>query len=255
MIISEVIKPNHLKAKSKKPKLIKPNKGHESRNVTRGKLVGEADQPKDDKSARSRLNHSLISQGHQVQKDKKKELKKGTVKHKGKQFNVDEARSSRPDFNFTPEDLHKLQKIDDLNKIKKVALRLIANKESSRPMEPKKVAWFDSALDQKNSKDEVIKMMWHLLLSGEGHKVIGDRYSTKKNSYRVAMGEGTLVFHKESELRGMLDTLLQAWKGQDHTPDEFKALVNALGYNFKQVQSSSGKKIELVKAVQGSIQD
>ena len=52
----------------------------------------------------------------------------------------------------------------------------------------------------------------------------------------------------------MLDTLLQSWKGQGHTPDEFKALVNALGYNFKQVQSSSGKKIELVKAVQGSIQ-
>jgi len=155
MIISEVTKPNHLKAKSKKPKLIKPNKGHESRNVTRGKLVGEADQPKDDKSARSRLNHSLISQGHQVQKDKKKELKKGAVKHKGKSFGLD---------------------------------------------------------------------------------------------------EGTLVFHKESELRGMLDTLLQSWKGQDHTPDEFKALVNALGYNFKQVQSSSGKKIELVKAVQGSIQ-
>lgn len=155
MIISEVTKPNHLKAKSKKPKLIKPNKGHESRNVTRGKLVGEADQPKDEKSSRAKLNHSLVSQGHKVEKDRKKELKKGVVKHKGNQFNID---------------------------------------------------------------------------------------------------EGTMVFHKESELRGMLDTLLKSWKSDDHTPDEFKALVNALGYNFKKVKSSTGEKIELVKAVQGAVQ-
>jgi hypothetical protein len=84
MIISEVTKPNHLKAKTKKPKLIKPNKGHESRNVTRGKLVGEADEPKADVSARAKLDHSLRSQGHKVVPDKKKELKKGKVKHKGK---------------------------------------------------------------------------------------------------------------------------------------------------------------------------
>ena len=84
MIISEVTKPNQLKAKSKKPKLIKPNKGHESRNVTRGKLVGEADEPKADVSARAKLDHSLRAQGHKVVPDKKKELKKGKVKHKGK---------------------------------------------------------------------------------------------------------------------------------------------------------------------------
>ena len=46
----------------------------------------EAEEPKADTSARAKLDHSLRSQGHQVQKDKKKELKKGTVKHKGKAF-------------------------------------------------------------------------------------------------------------------------------------------------------------------------
>lgn len=155
MIISEVTSPNQLKANSKKPKLIKPNKGNESPHPMRGKLVGEADEPNKNASSRERLNRSLVAQGHQVQKDKKKEFKKGAVKHKGK-----------------PLDL----------------------------------------------------------------------------------GEGTLVFHKESELRGMLDTLLQSWKGQDHTPDEFKALVNALGYTFKKVTSGTGEKIELVKAVQGAVQ-
>lgn len=240
MNIFEVTKPNHLRAKSKKPKLIKPNKGHESKNATRGKLVGEADEPKD-VSARAKLDHSLRAQGHKVVPDKKKQLKKGTVKHKGKQFNVDEARSSRPDFNFTPEDLHKLQTIDDLSKMKKVALELIANQKSSRPMEPKKVAWFDSALDQKKSKEEVIKMMWHLLLSGEGHKVIGDRYSTKKNSYRVAMGEGVMVFNRESDLRSMLDTLLTSWKNKDHSDQEYQELLKALGYKYKK----EGNRVEI----------
>jgi len=46
----------------------------------------EAEEPKADTSARAKLDHSLRSQGHQIQKDKKKELKKGTVKHKGKAF-------------------------------------------------------------------------------------------------------------------------------------------------------------------------
>jgi hypothetical protein len=82
--IVEARKPNHLRASDKKPKLIKPNLGHESPNVNRGKLVGEADQPADDKSARFKVNHSLRAQGHKVVPDKKKELKKGKVKHKGK---------------------------------------------------------------------------------------------------------------------------------------------------------------------------
>jgi len=81
--IVEARKPNQLRASDKKPKLIKPNLGHESPNVNRGKLVGEADQPTDDKSARFKVNHSLRAQGHKVVPDKKKELKKGKVKHKG----------------------------------------------------------------------------------------------------------------------------------------------------------------------------
>lgn len=83
MKISEV---KVVRAKSKKPKLIKPNKGHESPHPMQGKLVGEADQPKDDKSARFKIDHSLRSQGHKVEKDRKKEMKKGVVKHKGQQF-------------------------------------------------------------------------------------------------------------------------------------------------------------------------
>ena len=46
-------------------------------------IVVEADEPKD-VSARAKLDHSLRAQGHKVVPDKKKELRKGKVKHKGK---------------------------------------------------------------------------------------------------------------------------------------------------------------------------
>ena len=41
--LGEKKKPNHLLAKSKVTKKVKPNTGHESPNINRGKLVGEAD--------------------------------------------------------------------------------------------------------------------------------------------------------------------------------------------------------------------
>jgi len=56
------------------------------RDGQRTTLVKETEEPKADTSARAKLNHSLVSQGHKVEKDKKKELKKGAVKHKGKLY-------------------------------------------------------------------------------------------------------------------------------------------------------------------------
>tara|TARA_Y100000389_G_C16987206_1_gene283132 strand:- start:37 stop:477 length:441 start_codon:yes stop_codon:yes gene_type:complete len=90
MKITEVTKPNQLKANSRTPKVIKPSKGHESRNVTRGKLVGEADEPTKNTSARATLNHSLLSRGHKVVPDKKKTIPDRKQKHKGKKINFDE---------------------------------------------------------------------------------------------------------------------------------------------------------------------
>lgn len=71
-----------VKSKDSKPKKIKPTPGNESPHPMRGKLVGEADEPTKDKSARATLNHSLLSRGHKVVPDKKKALKKGDVKHR-----------------------------------------------------------------------------------------------------------------------------------------------------------------------------
>jgi hypothetical protein len=49
-------------------------------------FLTESEEPKSGTSARTKLDHSLRAQGHKVVQDKKKELKKGTVKHKGKAF-------------------------------------------------------------------------------------------------------------------------------------------------------------------------
>lgn len=71
-----------VRSKDSKPKVSKPNPGNESPHPMRGKLVGEADEPKADKSARAKLDLNLRDRGHKVEPDKKKALKKGEVKHR-----------------------------------------------------------------------------------------------------------------------------------------------------------------------------
>lgn len=70
---------------TQKPKKHKPVTGHQSPHPMQGKLVGEADEPKD-KSARAKLDLNLRDRGHKVEPDKKKALKKGNVKHKGRLY-------------------------------------------------------------------------------------------------------------------------------------------------------------------------
>lgn len=134
---------------TQKTKKQKPSNGHESPHPMRGKLVGEADEPKTDSSARAKLDHSLRAQGHKVEKDRKKAIKKGEIKHK------------------------------------------------------------------KSLYQEMIDLE-----------------------------EGPLVLNRESDLRGMLDTLLKSWLSQgDHTEEEYKKLLKALGYQMKK----DGQRTTLVK--------
>lgn len=59
---------------------------YDKEGIAQGPKTNEAEEPKTDKSARHKLDHSLRAQGHKVEKDKKKELRKGAVKHKGKLY-------------------------------------------------------------------------------------------------------------------------------------------------------------------------
>jgi len=107
--------------------------------------------------------------------------------------NLDETLNEAPAAaNFTADDLQALNGIRDLGTLKARAMELIGNASGSRPMKPEKVAWFQRAVQAKKSPASLIKMMWDLLLSGEGHGVKGTRFSTDKNSYRKAFGESEL---------------------------------------------------------------
>ena len=66
---------------------------------------------------------------------------------------------------------------------------MLISKPSAKPMRPEKVEWFKNALEKMNSPLKVIKLMYDLLLSGEGHSVVGSRSSMNPNSYRQRFNE------------------------------------------------------------------
>ena len=95
---------------------------------------------------------------------------------------------TRPDDNFTPDDIKKLERTQNINDARKMAIDLISM-ASKRSMKPAKVEWFKKAVYSKKSVLDIVKLMYDLLLSGEGNKVIGSRHSMDPNSYRKAFGE------------------------------------------------------------------
>ena len=94
----------------------------------------------------------------------------------------------KSNYNFDIEDLKRLERIRDLPTLKAQALALIS-KPSTKPMKPEKVEWFKNALENMNSPIKVIKLMYDLMLSGEGHAVVGSTASMNPNSYRRTFGE------------------------------------------------------------------
>jgi hypothetical protein len=119
---------------------------------------------------------ALVSHGIKTHPDWQKNNDKGV------------AEGRKPDYNFDIEDLKKLEQVRDLETLKTLALQLIS-KPSAKPMKPEKVEWFKSALERMDSPLKVIKLMYDLLLSGEGHSVIGSRKSMNPNTYRQRFGE------------------------------------------------------------------
>ena len=85
--------------------------------------------------------------------------------------------------NFTIDDIKHMESMRDLEQMKMFAKNLIAT-PSTRPMKPQKVAWLSQSIDSKKTPAALIKLMYDLLLGGEGFSVIGSRYSTDPNSYQ-----------------------------------------------------------------------
>lgn len=90
--------------------------------------------------------------------------------------------------NFTIDDIKSLEKTTDLNAAKAKALALIST-QGKHKIKPNKLAWLKHAISGKDSVAGIVKLMYDLMLSGEGHTVIGSRYSTRPNLYQKTFGE------------------------------------------------------------------
>jgi hypothetical protein len=135
----------------------------------------------------------------------------GTGKNAGKRVNdcekikeqgVAEGPNDGKEDNFTIDDIKRLEKIRDLETLKAQAKELIKGKPARR-MKPEKISWFYNHIDTLRNPLAVIKMMYDLMLAGEGNKVIGSRNSMSSNSYRTRFGEDHEIQMASSELQSI----------------------------------------------------
>jgi len=104
---------------------------------------------------------------------------------------VAEGPNDGTDDNFNIDDIKRLEKIRDLETLKAQAKELIKGKPVRR-MKPEKISFFYNRIDDLKNPVAVIKMMYDLMLAGEGQKVIGSRYTMSPNSYRARFGESPM---------------------------------------------------------------
>jgi hypothetical protein len=137
------------------------------------------------------------------------------AKHvKENNMKMNELDNRMPD-NFSIDDIKKMEKMTDVNQMKAYAKELIST-PSQKPMRPEKIAWLNKTIDSKRKPIDVIKLMYDLMLGGEGKHVIGSRHSMDPNSYRRA-------FKEEDD-----KTMSRAGKGvMKYGKDGMKALAKA----------------------------
>jgi len=86
--------------------------------------------------------------------------------------------------NFTADDINKLAVVKDLGIAKERALAMITANKGGRPMKIEKQRWFRGKVESANSINQLVKMLYDMLLAGEGLSVSGSKYTTGKNSYQ-----------------------------------------------------------------------
>jgi len=127
--------------------------------------------------------------------------------------------------NFTIDDIKRLEKVRDLETLKAQAKELIKGKPARR-MKPEKISWFYNHIDTLRNPLAVIKMMYDLMLAGEGHKVIGSKNSLSSNSYRQRFGEEVVESEEHLERIRKLSGLDEATKlpaqSREFGGDEFQ---------------------------------
>jgi len=121
----------------------------------------------------------------------------GIVKATKKQFDNDAKKTVNEltipgvEDNFTADDIKRLEQLTDMPTLKAQAKELVKGK-AARRMKPEKISWFYNAIDGKTNRMAIIKLMYDLLLAGEGNSVVGTRNSMRQNDYRDRFGEGSM---------------------------------------------------------------
>jgi hypothetical protein len=207
-------------------------------------LAQEADKKKDAPKPRNFVAKNAKMGGAGQHSDKKKAEKQGSVKHKkpymeSLRTQIDQLKSKlaeqgvaegpndgRED-NFTIDDIKRLEKIRDFETLKAQAKELIKGKPARR-MKPEKISWFYNHIDTLRNPMAVIKMMYDLMLAGEGNKVIGTRNSMSSNSYRTRFGEQGIAEAPEDRTSYQVAKIL-ADRGVTYDPAQENELINAIG--------------------------
>jgi hypothetical protein len=147
--------------------------------------------------------------------------------------------------NFTSDDIKELEGIRDLQTLKDRAFALIS-KPSQRPMKPEKVQWFKQAIDSKTSSLAIIKLMYDLLLSGEGAGVIGSRNSMSSNSYRQRFNEG---WGRGNDRVTLSDESTLYWSGKGPLQKEYDALYNELVPSMGKADTIEGEVLRAASKI------
>jgi hypothetical protein len=124
--------------------------------------------------------------------------------------------------NFTVDDIHALEKIRDFATLKARAKELIKGKPARR-MKPEKIAYFYDRVDTLTSPVKVIKLMYDLLLAGEGMKTIGSRNSMDSNVYQKRFAEDVSEdLDRIRELSGLDEATKLPASSREFGGDEFQ---------------------------------
>ena len=162
--------------------------------------------------------------------------------HIRKPFNKsDESIEEAKDYNFTADDIVRIGQMSDINAAKQYALKLITA-DSKRPMTKDKIGYFTNAIQSKKNTDALVKMLYDMLLSGEGYGVIGTASSTKPSRYRQTYGEETVESNIEENWKAKLALLLGLGVGGYHMLDTTSAKNTPLGQSLQAAAEQGDKR-------------
>lgn len=170
--------------------------------------------------------------------------------------------------NFTIDDIKHLETLNGLNDVKRQAISLVST-PSKRPISPEKQAWLKNEINGKKDKMAVIKLMYDLMLGGEGMKVIGSNSKYRRRFDEDTVGDRrsftvTVKFDDSSKATRVFlakdrDEALEkakAWaKKEKGEPKDIKIIAEGLSQTDIMIEEAKyhGREVKLGKPMAGDV--